>query len=159
MTDTSDLDRAREIAGEDFCKRAEAAAKNIPPLTPEAAAALASGPEVSGDPGGLDPEPEDTAHSSSDDGLACDVCGEPDSDERIYGKVEVCRSCLASAEYRIEQLTAILARWMGEYASPALATSAGRTKREHELWAACENAGIKPEPRTAKATATKGGSQ
>ncbi len=63
--------------------------------------------------------------------LVCDVCGEEDSDERIYGKVEVCRSCLASAEYRIEQLTHILQRFI----------DGGRLE---ELLCACDNAGIRP---------------
>jgi hypothetical protein len=38
----------RELAGEDFCRRAEEAAANIQPLTQEAFDALSDGPEVSG---------------------------------------------------------------------------------------------------------------
>ena len=74
--------------------------------------------------------------------LACEVCGEEDSDERVYGKVEVCRLCLSSAEYRVEQLTDILQRFI----------DGGRLE---SLLLQCENAGIQ---RTAKAIDPSGGS-
>ncbi len=62
----------------------------------------------------------------------CEVCGEEDSDERVYGKVEVCRLCLASAEYRVEQLTFIIQRFI----------DGGRLE---ELLQACDNAGLRPK--------------
>lgn len=91
---------------------------------PKAADAVADVTLSSGDTG---PEPGEP--------LTCDVCGEEDSDERVYGKVEVCRCCLESSRYRIDQLTDILQRFI----------DGGRLE---SLIAQCDNAGIR---RTAKA--------
>lgn len=65
----------------------------------------------------------------------CDVCGEEDSDERIYGKVEVCRSCYASEEYRIEQLTYIIQSFL----------DGGRLE---SFVMQCDNAGLRPKQLT-----------
>ena len=62
----------------------------------------------------------------------CEHCGEEDSDERIYGKVDCCQSCYAGLEYRIDQLTDILQRFV----------DGGRLS---SLLLHCENAGIEPK--------------
>ena len=74
-----------------------------------------------------------TAEATPVEKPVCDVCGEEDSDERVYGKVEVCRLCLSSAD-RIEQLTDLLQRFI----------DGGRLE---SLLQACDNAGLRPRRR------------
>lgn len=81
--------------------------------------------------------------SSGAERPVCERCGEEDSDTRIKGKVDTCQMCVASDAYRIEQLTWILRRWATSYAAHG-ASREERQNRERDLWAACENAGIKP---------------
>lgn len=66
----------------------------------------------------------------------CEVCGEEHDPKRVYGEVEVCRLCYASLEYRIEQLTLILQKFI----------DGGRLE---SLLCACENAGLRPSPKEA----------
>jgi len=72
----------------------------------------------------------------------CDRCGEENNPERVYGEVDICRMCFASAEWMVDQLKLILQKFI----------DGGRLE---SLLVQCEAVGVRPTDRMTAAGSGK----